>query len=366
LQRTADEIRRAGEDFPGWQPVLAYALAEFQRVRGDLSRAQSELETALLELPAGSHQIWVNLAATHVRVLDAAGRGSEAVAVGRSYLLQAQAVELGFTTNYILMALAVAEARQGLPASTDHAMQVVEQLERIGSTGLNVALAYEARARVALAQNNRSAFERYAGLLEQLCAANDGEMFAAKLHKLQRDARARQAVTMPPMAAQAAVTAVGHTRLKSALQACSDLAARGQVALIALAAQCRATEGYLYYMGADGPFCVASLGPQRVPPVSIDIGVSNYIEAETSGEGASTQDSTEMESDSQASALIQANLHPVLISHYAAQGGYTITGLALFGNGPNRRFLAAREMAAHVSRLSVELGDSLPVLVQQD
>jgi hypothetical protein len=366
LRRTAEEIRRAGGDFPCWKPVLAYASAEFQRVRGDLGRAQGELQTALAELPAGSHQIWVNLASAHVRVLDAAGQGSEAVEHGRRYLLQALGAELGFTTNYILMPLAVAEAKQGLPEAAGHAMRVVEQLKRVGSSGLNLALAYETRARVALAEHDRPTYEHYAALLAQLCSGTKAEVFAAKLHKLQREAQASQLVSVRPVAAQAAVAAAGYTRLKSALLACNDLAGRAQVALIGLAAQCRATEGFLYYIGESGPRCVASLGPQRVPAAAIDRGALDFISAETSGESAYTQDGSDVEPVSQITALVEANMQPILLSHYAAQGGYAITGLALLVLGPNRMLSSAHEMAGQVSRLSVELGDALPVLVQID
>jgi hypothetical protein len=191
-------------------------------------------------------------------------------------------------------------------------------------------------------------------------------VFSAKLHKLQRDAQASQVISVPPVAAQAAVTAAGYTRLKSALQACSDLAGRAQVALIGLAAQCRATEGFLYYMSENGPCCVAALGSQRVPTAEIERGVCEYIEAEASRESAYTQDSSESETVSQISVLLESNLHPVLLSHYAAQGGYAITGLALLAMGSKRTVSAAHEMAAQVSRLSVELGDSLPVIVQTE
>jgi hypothetical protein len=366
LRRTTEEIRRAGEDFPGWKPVLAYASAEFQRVRGDLGRAQSELQSALSELSAGSHQIWVNLAGAHVRVLDAAGSGSDAVEHGRRYLLQALGAELGFTTNYILMPLAVAEAKQGMPEGASHAMRVVEHFKRFGTTGLNLALAYETRARVALAENDRPTYEQYATLLGQLCSATNTDVFSAKLHKLQRDAQASRVISVRPVAAQAAVTAAGYTRLKSALQACSDLAGRAQVALIGLAAQCRATEGFLYYMTENGPRCVAALGSQRAPTAEIERGVCEYIAAETSGENAYTQDGSEPKTVSQISVLVESSMYPVLLSHYVEQGGYAITGLALLVMGPNRTLSAAHELAAQVSRLSAELGDSLPVMVQME
>ncbi|HTU59517.1 MAG TPA: hypothetical protein VMF89_13800, partial [Polyangiales bacterium] len=214
LRRTTEEIRRAAEDFPGWQPVLAYAKAEFQRVRGDLRHAETELSAALAKVDAGDHQIWPNMAAAHVRVLDDLGRRAEAVAAGQAYVQRALDADLGFARHYITLALAVAEAKHGVVCAAERAEHVIATFKQLGSTGLNLALAYEARARVAIASGDRASYDRYTGLFETECLPSASEALGPKLHKLKREAQ-RQNIVAAPAAAPLAAAGMGHTQLKA-------------------------------------------------------------------------------------------------------------------------------------------------------
>src|SRR5205085_2766948 len=133
----------------------------YQRARGDLRRAIVELQDTLATVAVGEHQIWPNLAAAHVRALDDARRSAEDVHFGRRYCEEATRAELGFSAQYIALPLAVAEAKQGLPEAAPRAEGVIEHFRALGTKGLSMALAYVARIRVAIAQDDRESYEQY-------------------------------------------------------------------------------------------------------------------------------------------------------------------------------------------------------------
>ena len=149
---------------------------------GDYTRALSEIESALSEVTPDIHQIWVHLANTHLQVLLALERHADALAWGERYLEQAARSELGYVSEYLRMTLAVAQAKLGLAdAATHGAERAIAQFEALGITGLNLGLAYEARARVAIALGARAEFEHYA----MLCR---GRVLRAKKPRAHRQA----------------------------------------------------------------------------------------------------------------------------------------------------------------------------------
>ena len=365
LRRTLEEIRRAAEDFPGWQPVLSYAKAEFQRVRGDLRQAATELAGALSKVDAGEHQMWPNLAAARVRVLDDLGRHEEAVALGRKYVEQAQAADLGFARHYISLALAVAEAKQGVAGGAERAEQVISTFKQLGCTGLNLALAYEARVRIAIAAGDRAGYDTYTGLFESECLPTASEALGPKLHRLKREAQ-RQNLVPAPAAASHAAAGIGHSQLKSKLQACSGAVERAHVMLSLLAVQCGVGEGFLYRMSEDGPVWTATVGLRATPPEALDAIVRDYIASELAGGDEVTDDATELEPRTEWTSFGEVHYRPVLLSHYNEDADHVITGVCVFVVAPNQRVAHPAELVAQLSRLCADLGDAVPNVVAED
>ena len=194
LKRTHEEIAAVAADHPGWQPVLAYSEAEYQRVRGDSASAVTQLAHVLEGVRAGEHQLWPNLAGAHVRSLDEAGRSAEAVAFGTQYLAEAERALIGFNTNAILLPLCTAEAKCGNPAARLHAQRAIADFERIGTTGLNLGLAYEACARVALVQGDLAAYHAYLERCELVFGGSADATLAAKVQKLRRESQTSRAL----------------------------------------------------------------------------------------------------------------------------------------------------------------------------
>ena len=354
LRRTLEEIKRIGQDFPGWRPVISYATAEYQRARGDLRRAIVELQDTLATVAAGEHQIWPNLAATHVRALDDARRSAEAVQVGRRYCEEAERAALGFSAQCIALPLAVAEAKLGLPEARARAERVIEHFRALGTTGLSMALAYEARIRVAITEADLVSYERYVQCYEQDCLASGGEALAAKLHRLKREAQRKQLIAAPHLESQ-----LSQQSIKSKLLTCSGAAERAHVMLAVLAASCGASEGFLYLVSERGPAWVASVGARAAPPEALDRLAREYIAAQTVSEVDVTVDVPPEEATTEWTTLGDASYQPMLLSHYTETGSHVVTGLLVLLVHPDRKFVRS-EFATQMSRVAVEIGDSVP------
>lgn len=353
LRRTVEEVRRIGENLPGWRPVISYGTAEYQRARGDLRRAIVELQDMLAIVKAGEHQIWPNLAAAHVRALDDARRSAEAVQCGLRYCAEAERAELGFSAQYIALPLAVAEAKQGVAEAAARAERVIEHFRALGTTGLSLALAYEARIRVAIAQLDRASFERYVELYERDCLASGGEALAAKLHRLKREAQRKQLIAAP------ALDALSQQSIKSKLLGCSGAAERAHVMLSVLAASCGASEGFLYLIGEQGPAWVASVGSRAAPPEALDRLAREYVATQTLTELDVTADVPPEEAATEWTTLGDASYQPMLLSHYSQSGVHVVTGLLVLLVNHEKKFVRS-EFATQMSRVAVEIGDSQP------
>ncbi|HKU37811.1 MAG TPA: hypothetical protein VJR89_06685, partial [Polyangiales bacterium] len=361
LERTRGELAHAVGHHPGWQPVLAYGHAEYQRVRGDPARAVTELERALQRTQAGDHQIWADLAGAHVRALDESGRTAAAVSCGDQYLERAAAKQLDWTYA-IRMPLCVARAKLGDERAAAEADAIIASLVERGTTGLMLSLAYEARARVALGLSDGAAYQEYHGLLARDAQRTASTALSVKAQKLRREAQRRQLASIAPPAAQLSRRAVTTTLLQQELAVCSDPVERARLALALLAEHSGVIDGCLYQMRAEGLVWVASLDG-RQPDAALDAMVREYVAAEihsdelTTGSGSAAGASTEW------SSLGEASFRPVLLCHYV-QAGYAVSGVAVFALRLGARFVYPIELASRISRSQVEAGDAVSVIVK--
>ncbi len=352
LKNTVDEIVGVAGDHAGWQPVLAYARAEHQRVRGDAVGAAASFGAELGRVRAGDHQIWANLAGSHVRALDDAGRSAEAAERGLAYLEDAERAQLGFGSLYVLLPLVVARAKLEHQDALTLADTVIERLVNMGSSGLLLGLAYEARARIAIAQRDKAAYEQYTKLCQQTFAPANNPALVAKCRRLKREAQRLHLVPISAPVQSGTARGVGNTILKSKLRSANGASERGRVVLTILAEQSGATDGVLYRMTEDGPVFMASIGTLQ-PNALIEAMVRDYIAGELQGHDADTDAETENDFRTEWSAFGEATYRPVLLSHYA-NNCHAITGLAVFGLRPGQPFVHPGETAAALSLLAVE------------
>jgi hypothetical protein len=359
LKRTLDEIAPVAADNAGWRPVLAFARSEHQRVRGDVVSARNGLAETLATTKAGEHQLWANLAGAHVRALEESGEIEQAVKVGAQYLRDAEEANIGFGIVYVLVPLCVAQAKLEHPDAVANSERAIELLRRVGTTGVNLGLAYEARARVAVAQLDRAAWDTYSALCEEVFAPAGNPALFAKTRRLKRDAEKRQLAPVQAPMETSAQRGIAVTVLKSRLRACADSEARARLALRVLAEQSGATDGLLYRLTEEGPIWVASIGAIK-PTEALHAMAREYIAGETHGHEASTGSDLETGIRTEWTSFGEASFRPVLLSHYV-DSGYAITGLAVFAVTVDRPFAYPGETAANLSRMAVENGDAAAI-----
>jgi hypothetical protein len=109
---------------------------------------------------------------------------------GRIYLRAAEEAEIGYAVHYIDMPLAVAEAKLGdADAASRRADQVIADFQRLECQGVNLGLAYETRARVALYAGDRDNAEAYIGRAASVLRASQSRTAKARHLRLQQELR---------------------------------------------------------------------------------------------------------------------------------------------------------------------------------
>jgi tRNA A-37 threonylcarbamoyl transferase component Bud32 len=362
LKRVNDELDRVPSKSLGWSHVRAYARAEFQRVRGDLAAADLELTAQLAEIGAGDHQLWAHIAGARVNILYAQGRLDEAVADGRRYLEDAERAQLGIGACAIRMPLAIAEARLGLPDAIARADHVIHQLLELGATGLNLGLAFETRARVALEQSDRAGYEAFSERCKVEFSRGLNPALAARYQRLRRAAQQKAAVSIAPPPTDSLTAAI---RWKARIRSCENSTERAQMALAWLSEQTGARDGFLYYVVGEDAVLVAGTGMTREPPEVLSQMVRDYLAAESAGDGATRGSEAPAADGAESPVHIEALYRPVLLSHSVDQG-FAISGVAVFVVEPERRFPYPGEAAAQLSQLMVEVGDVTSLVIGDD
>src|SRR5262249_27329646 len=129
--------------------------------------------------------------------------------------------------------------------------RVIEELRVMGTTGLNLGLAHETRARVALLLNDRPAFEAHAAFFGATFDKAANPALASKAQTLLRDGRRRAGIGGGG-AGVSGEHSIMNSRALSALSTCHDSIERAQCILQSLAEVSGSKEGYLFLIGADG------------------------------------------------------------------------------------------------------------------
>jgi Protein kinase domain/AAA ATPase domain len=163
LKQATDTAASHAAVHAAWLPVVHFGRGELHRMRADGERALAALRAALALMPEGQHQIWPNAAGALLRTLVGMRRHQEALALGESYLERARG--LGYARSFIEMPLSLALCGAGQAERAQALAEgVIGCFLSLGSTGLNLAQAYETRARVAAARDDRAGFEHFAAL----------------------------------------------------------------------------------------------------------------------------------------------------------------------------------------------------------
>jgi hypothetical protein len=362
IKRSLDEIAPLAGRYPAFRALHSFGDAEHDRIRGDANSALDKLSTALHAFQAGTHQNWAQFAAAHVRALDAGGRSVDAVAQGREHLAALERAELGETAQfYVSLALVQPLAKLDAVSALQCADALIAHCESAEVTGLNLGLAHEARAYVAIRQGDAAGYERHRALCELQFNRASNPALSTKLQKLKREAQ-RQGLTGLAPAADRRTRNVPVTMLKARLDACGDSIDRARTSLAVLAEHCGAIEGHLYLIRDEVPMWVASVGG-REPDESMHLIAREYVLAEVHAGELSTG-ASEL-THTVRTVMGEGVYRPVLLSHYVGSI-HAITGLAIFLFAQDQPFTHPAELAAHLSRLAQESGDVTGLVVLND
>jgi hypothetical protein len=338
--------------------VLHRAHAAYELVRGGVDRALAEIEESLAAMDPAGHPIWPDAAGAHVTILLAAGRADEARTVGEAYVAEALRRDLGYETSYVRMPLAVAHARLGAAADASRHCDVVDEVFRALETrGMNLGLACEARARVALELGDPEGFARHAATLAGHFRGTTSPALEAKYQRLMREAQ-RKAPARGTDGASSVAEDEGET-VVHALEGCTTPQQRVARALALLLERSGASKGVLL-TSDDGQLVEAArMGVDEVPSEALARAHALWDEQ------CSLADVTAMTSDQGDDSLVEetdgAGYHTVLLSHEVA-GGLALTGVALVAAAPGKAFRHPARLAMAVSR--VVMGDHSAVLVE--
>jgi serine/threonine-protein kinase len=362
IKQTAEEIQKLSERYPCWIPVLHYATGEYHRARGGHAAALSAFEIGLELAQPGEHQVWPNLASAHLRTLHELGRLEEALALAERYVGESEHAEIGCMANHVRRQLAMIQGKLGKHAeAVGTADGVIASFTALGSTGLNLGVAHETRARVALLADDREAFDHHAALCSSIFTKSGNPALVAKSERLRQDSQKAQ--TTLAGASGLLTDRFQFSRIASALDACKGFAERAQAALGILADASGAVGGFLYLLGDQGPFYAAQLGSEA-PPDAVRALAQEYLTSEVE-DADMTTDSHSMPSTGLSTdwAGWAGELYrPVLLSHEMS-GQIAITGVAVLTVASGSPFVAPSRVATDLSRRIQQVGDVTAIMV---
>ncbi len=301
-------------------------------------------------------------------MLGALGRYEEARAIGSRYLGDAEREGLTHSVVHIKLPLAIAHAAlQEREAAEALTTSVLEYLEQIGARGLNLGLAYEARARVARLVGDRATFDAYAARCGEILGKHGNRTLIAKHHRLTREGQANDGLAADgPSAAAMLLTAnAAATHMTAALSACPGPRERARLGLDLLVARSGALGGFLFAIESTGPMLVAQSGLDE-PPTGLTLAVAEHLRTDLHDAVDTTDVASDVSADQDGAespvnafawlASAGRALRPTMLGHRSARG-YEITGLAVLVVDPSTPFIEPSDVAAHISRAWFDLGE---------
>jgi hypothetical protein len=372
VKQTLDGIAAMAAQWLGWVPIHHYARGEYHRIRGDQQSALKHLDIALNLTGPGRHQVWSDAAGARLKTLNDLGAFQQAREEGERNLAAALEAGLGYASHSLRLPLALAQARLGEhDAAAANADAVIAYFEGLGSTGLNLGLAYETRARVASVAQDKASFERYAAKCAGQFASAANRALMARYATLLREAR--QAIaeisadieTVAELEASKTHSAIA-SQITMMLRSCHTPAERSQRMLELLAQQSGVRSGFLYGVSGQTPVISAKLGHHELP-ARIDALAREYLfneineqDVTKSGEELQTTDTVNAEWTGEDGERYR----PVPLSH-PTDLGFAIVGLALLVIEREMVFIYPAQLASELSRFAFDSGD-VSVLIAPD
>lgn len=364
VKQCLSEIESNTRDSAAWQPILHYARGAYQFLRGDHHNAQIEFERALAMVRCGEHVLWQWCAGAYVWSLVYQRMHELAAERGAAMLADSRRAGLNATSHALLSPLAAAlcalgehERASGL---SDAAIALLREDD---GGGVQLGLAYDVRARVALAAGDAGQFRMYAdACLEQYREGGLANL-VARHERLLRDAR-KAGLIAPDAAALAEATALPsneelRTTVATVLSTAQGPEERGTRLLALLGRATRSAAGFLYVVQRTGPTLVAQLGAVA-PLLEMDELVAQFLER-ADDDDVVTATSSGSEDATRAmswTATESARFTPLLLSH-DGPGGPCVTGVAVMWMPNSSALRVPTRLLQALSQALFDAGDAL-------
>lgn len=359
VKRHISAVEDMAARYRAWIPTLRLTMGEFHRIRGDYRNALTELEQAIKTTEPGRHQNWADIIGAYLKALLELERYNDVRSFAQTALAAGEEAQLGYMCNYIRMPLAIAEVRLGeYDNAIADAMAVVESFRAMGSKGINIGLAYETRARIALYMNDEENFEKYSALCYEEFCSKGNQALIAKYEKLMKEigdsALGETVATRTSLTNQ-----LKQADVSELLRTCRNFEERARCILQLLLDNSDSTEGFLYTMQKEGPTLSAQIGSGALTK-DLEATVRRYLSSEIDDSlditiTGDASDSTTL-STTAWTGHDRRRYRPLLLGHHTNQG-YVITGLAVLPIYPGDELKFPVGVVIAVSRSLFEYGD---------
>jgi len=189
LRTAIEQVARLAEHHRGWRPLLIYGESQLRQLQGDAAGALELLLPAFELARPNRHWVYVWLAAAQVRLLTELDRVEEAIDVGRRHVEVCDREGLLRSDQSLRVALALSLTRAGRAAEGLPLIEsAIATFEAPGRSGIVLGVAYEARARIALAMDDAIAFEHAAKCCAREYGRGKNATLAARFSRLMEDA----------------------------------------------------------------------------------------------------------------------------------------------------------------------------------
>ncbi len=371
VKGATEAIEKEARRFRTWMPTLHFANGEYQRIRGDSESALSEYEAALQLVAPGRHVVWPYVAGARLRALLDLERFSEGKEVGKQDLVAAQRVEIGHHSSFIQMPLALIQASLGdYETAVRNAEAVLARFHALGTTGLNLGLAYETRAHVAILMGDHNGFGNYARLCAEQYRAGRNPGLTAKYERLLQTARKaglQVADGETDVRRDGAGSDLSDSKagIRRAIAGCRDRRERTQKALALLLEHCDAKSGHLFGTQEEGLTWLSSVNEgasREAPPEELRELAERYMSAEV--EESTVVTMTAADQDAVRGAASSATLtlsdgrgfEPVLLFS-RSEGRPVLVGLAAMVPAGDRLRTPQPQLVSTISDALLDTGD---------
>jgi hypothetical protein len=285
----------------------------------------------------------------------------EAQRKGRAYLEQAQTAMLAYTCNYIRTALALVEAKRGAVVDAVALSEAsIRAWNADGVTGLNIGLAYESRARIALIMNDEEAFVHYARACATQYRGKQNSALTDKYNKLLQEAR-KLGMDISALDVDGADTRDAQEQLREIrrkLRKCTNADERAKEALNILHHCCGTKQGYLFGLREAGLTTLSS-NCEQTDPGQLIKQAQTYLEAELEDTNEATITAAdERASEGQRASFVSEDgvtFDPIPL-YATEQNRLVITGLALLSKAEGNAVFD-RQLVHTISETLLQKGD---------